>query len=118
MWNYKDAGKAYVKWCAQMALAQNIGVPWIMCQQPDAPQPIINTCNGYYCRNFQPNNPKSPKMFTENWIGWFQKWGERVPHRSVEDSAFSVAHFFQNGGVIITCTTEEPTLVVHLVDHI
>ncbi|CAI8586590.1 unnamed protein product [Vicia faba] len=37
MWNYKDAGKVYVKWCAQMALAQNIGVPWIMCQQPDAP---------------------------------------------------------------------------------
>ncbi|WJX56067.1 hypothetical protein P8452_41762 [Trifolium repens] len=100
MSNYKDAEKSYVKWCAQMALAQNIGVPWIMCQQLDAPQPIINTCNGYYCRNFQPNNPKSPKMFTENWIGWFQKWGERVPHRSVEDSAFSVARFFQNGGVL------------------
>ncbi|KAK2373550.1 beta-galactosidase [Trifolium repens] len=69
MSNYKDAGKAYIKWCAQMALAQNIGVPWIMCQQPDAPKPIINTCNGYYCHNFQPNNPKSPKNFTENWIG-------------------------------------------------
>ncbi|CAI8588192.1 unnamed protein product [Vicia faba] len=100
MWNYKDAGKAYVKWCAQMALSQNIGVPWIMCQQPDAPQPVINTCNGYYCRNFKPNNPKSPKMFTENWIGWFQKWGERVPHRSAEDSAYSVARFFQDGGVL------------------
>ncbi|AES95309.1 beta-galactosidase-like protein [Medicago truncatula] len=100
MWNYKDAGKAYVQWAAQMALAQNIGVPWIMCQQQDAPQPIINTCNGYYCHNFQPNNPKSPKIFTENWIGWFQKWGERVPHRSAEDSAFSVARFFQNGGVL------------------
>jgi len=100
MWNYKDAGKAYVQWAAQMALAQNIGVPWIMCQQQDAPQPIINTCNGYYCHNFQPNNPKSPKMFTENWIGWFRKWGERIPHRSAEDSAFSVARFFQNGGVL------------------
>ncbi|KAL2322684.1 hypothetical protein Fmac_027063 [Flemingia macrophylla] len=83
-----------------MAVAQNIGVPWIMCQQHDAPQPMINTCNGYYCDNFQPNNPKSPKMFTENWIGWFQKWGERVPHRSAEDSAFSVARFFQNGGLL------------------
>ncbi|KAL2322685.1 hypothetical protein Fmac_027064 [Flemingia macrophylla] len=100
MWGYGDAGKSYIKWCAQMAVAQNIGVPWIMCQQHDAPQPMINTCNGYYCDNFQPNNPKSPKMFTENWIGWFQKWGERVPHRSAEDSAFSVARFFQNGGVL------------------
>jgi len=99
MWNFKEPGKAYVKWAAQMALAQNIGVPWFMCQQNDAPQPIINTCNGYYCHNFKPNNPKSPKMFTENWIGWFQKWGERAPHRSAEDSAYAVARFFQNGGV-------------------
>ncbi|KAL2326177.1 hypothetical protein Fmac_025235 [Flemingia macrophylla] len=91
MVDYGDAGKSYIKWCAQMALAQNIGVPWIMCQQHDAPQPMINTCNGYYCDQFQPNNPKSPKMFTENWIGWFQKWGQRVPRRSAEDFAFSVA---------------------------
>ncbi|KAL2326191.1 hypothetical protein Fmac_025249 [Flemingia macrophylla] len=100
MVDYGDAGKSYIKWCAQMALAQNIGVPWIMCQQHDAPQPMINTCNGYYCDQFQPNNPKSPKMFTENWIGWFQKWGQRVPHRSAEDSAFSVTRFFQNGGIL------------------
>ncbi|PNX74130.1 beta-galactosidase 7-like protein [Trifolium pratense] len=100
MSHYNDSGKVYINWCAQMALAQKIGVPWIMCQQPDAPQPIINTCNGHYCHNFQPNNPKSPKMFTENWIGWFQKWGERVPHRTAQDSAFSVARFFQNGGVL------------------
>ncbi|KAG4938605.1 hypothetical protein JHK82_044398 [Glycine max] len=100
MTDYGEAGKTYIKWCAQMALAQNIGVPWIMCQQHDAPQPMINTCNGHYCDSFQPNNPKSPKMFTENWIGWFQKWGERVPHRSAEDSAFSVARFFQNGGIL------------------
>ncbi|KAK7305146.1 hypothetical protein VNO77_43046 [Canavalia gladiata] len=100
MRDYGDAGKAYIKWCAEMALAQNIGVPWIMCQQSDAPQPIINTCNGYYCDLFEPNSPNSPKMFTENWIGWFQKWGERTPHRSAEDSAFSVARLFQNGGVL------------------
>ncbi|KAL2326203.1 hypothetical protein Fmac_025261 [Flemingia macrophylla] len=79
MVDYGDAGKSYIKWCAQMALAQNIGVPWIMCQQHDAPQPMINTCNGYYCDQFQPNNPKSPKMFTENWIGWFPKMGPKGP---------------------------------------
>ncbi|KAL2326182.1 hypothetical protein Fmac_025240 [Flemingia macrophylla] len=45
MVDYGDAGKSYIKWCAQMALAQNIGVPWIMCQQHDAPKPMINTCN-------------------------------------------------------------------------
>ncbi|KAK7251322.1 hypothetical protein RIF29_34403 [Crotalaria pallida] len=102
MGDFKDPVKtsAYIKWCAQMAVAQNIGVPWIMCQQSDAPQPMINTCNGHYCHQFKPNNPKSPKIFSENWIGWFQKWGEKAPHRTAEDSAFSVARFFQTGGIL------------------
>lgn len=38
---YKEAGKSYINWCAQMATSQNIGVPWIMCQQSDAPQPMV-----------------------------------------------------------------------------
>lgn len=96
---YGDAGKSYIKWCAQMAVSLNVGVPWIMCQQSDAPEPMINTCNGYYCDSFTPTNPKNPKMFTENWIGWFKKWGERDPHRTPEDSAFSVVRLFQRGGV-------------------
>ncbi|XP_038893262.1 beta-galactosidase 7-like [Benincasa hispida] len=97
---YGNAGKTYINWCAQMAESLNIGVPWIMCQQSDAPQPIINTCNGFYCENFTPNNPNSPKMFTENWLGWFKKWGEKDPYRTAEDVAFSVARFFQVGGVL------------------
>lgn len=28
-------------WSAKMALSQNIGVPWIMCQQYDAPDPVV-----------------------------------------------------------------------------
>ncbi|KAI9081730.1 hypothetical protein K1719_036278 [Acacia pycnantha] len=92
--NLFDERKAYVKWCAQMALAQNIGVPWFMCQQDDAPKGITNTCNGYHYDTLQPNNIKSTKMWTENWIGWFHKWGQRNPHRTVEDVAYSVAHFF------------------------
>ncbi|XP_028758971.1 beta-galactosidase 7-like [Neltuma alba] len=102
MSGYGEPAKEYVKWCAQMAVAQNIGVPWIMCQQNDAPAIVIQTCNGFYCDSFQPNgnNPKNPKAFTENWIGWYQRWGEKLPHRTTEDSAFGVARFFQNGGVL------------------
>ncbi|KAJ7962918.1 Beta-galactosidase [Quillaja saponaria] len=96
---YGEAGKSYIKWAAQMAVGQNIGVPWIMCKYNEAPQPMINTCNGFYCDNFTPNNPKSPKMFTENWLGWFQKWGERAPHRTAGDVSFSVARFVEKGGV-------------------
>lgn len=28
-------------WAASMAVSQNIGVPWIMCQQYDAPDPVV-----------------------------------------------------------------------------
>ncbi|XP_027331397.1 beta-galactosidase 7-like [Abrus precatorius] len=96
--NYGAAGKAYINWCASMAESLNIGVPWIMCQEPDAPQPMINTCNGWYCDDFEPNNPNSPKMWTENWVGWFKSWGGKDPHRTAQDVAYAVAKFFQTGG--------------------
>lgn len=38
---YGDAGKAYINWCANMAQSLKIGVPWIMCQQSDAPEPMV-----------------------------------------------------------------------------
>lgn len=41
MSSYGQAGKEYINWCANMAVSQNVGVPWIMCQQSDAPQPMV-----------------------------------------------------------------------------
>jgi len=38
---YKEDGKKYALWAAKMAVSQNIGVPWIMCQQWDAPDPVV-----------------------------------------------------------------------------
>ncbi|KAL6222089.1 hypothetical protein ACLB2K_005481 [Fragaria x ananassa] len=96
-WWYGAAGKAYRDWCANFAESLNVGVPWIMCQQNDAPDPMINTCNGYYCDQFTPK-PNYPKMWTENWTGWFKSWGASDPYRTAEDLAFAVAKFFQFGG--------------------
>ncbi|OWM74486.1 hypothetical protein CDL15_Pgr003989 [Punica granatum] len=98
MGSYGSNGKSYVDWCAKLAQSFNIEVPWIMCQQGDAPQPMINTCNGWYCDQFNPNNKNSPKIWTENWTGWFKDWGMQDPHRTAEDVAFAVARFFQYGG--------------------
>uniref|UniRef100_A0A6N2MX78 Beta-galactosidase n=1 Tax=Salix viminalis TaxID=40686 RepID=A0A6N2MX78_SALVM len=92
---YGEAGKSYVKWCAQMAVAQNTGC----CIMSRCSSTVINTCNGFYCDAFTPNNPKNPKIWTENWTGWFKKWGQKDPHRTAEDLAFSVARFFQHNGV-------------------
>lgn len=95
---YGPRAKPYVNWAAKMATSLDTGVPWVMCQQPDAPDPIINTCNGFYCDQFKQNSDKTPKMWTENWTGWFLSFGGAVPYRPVEDIAFSVARFFQRGG--------------------
>ncbi|XP_057454739.1 beta-galactosidase 8-like [Lotus japonicus] len=96
--HYGSAGKSYIKWAASMATSLDTGVPWVMCQQADAPDPIINTCNGFYCDQFTPNSNTKPKMWTENWSGWFLSFGGAVPYRPVEDLAFAVARFFQRGG--------------------
>ncbi|GLT81831.1 hypothetical protein SLE2022_002610 [Rubroshorea leprosula] len=95
---YGSAAKSYIKWAAGMAISLDTGVPWVMCQQADAPDPIINTCNGFYCDQFTPNSNTKPKMWTENWSGWFLSFGGAAPYRPVEDLAFAVARFYQRGG--------------------
>lgn len=45
---YGEGGKRYAKWAAEMAVAQNIGVPWIMCQQFDAPPIVVCKCINTY----------------------------------------------------------------------
>nr|KYP36940.1 Beta-galactosidase [Cajanus cajan] len=100
-WEIGAPGKAYTKWAAQMAVGLDTGVPWIMCKQEDAPDPVIDTCNGFYCENFTPNEKYKPKMWTENWTGWYTEFGGAVPRRPAEDLAFSVARFVQNGGSFV-----------------
>ncbi|KAJ4959380.1 hypothetical protein NE237_026491 [Protea cynaroides] len=94
-------GKAYTNWAAKMAVGLGTGVPWVMCKQDDAPDPVINACNGFYCDWFSPNKAYKPKIWTENWTGWFTGFGGPVPHRPAEDLAFSVARFIQKGGSFV-----------------
>lgn len=42
---YGEGGKRYAAWAAQMAVSQNTGVPWIMCQQFDAPPSVVRVYN-------------------------------------------------------------------------
>jgi beta-galactosidase len=41
-WEIGAPGKAYTKWAAQMAVGLDTGVPWIMCKQEDAPDPVVS----------------------------------------------------------------------------
>ncbi|KAG0456769.1 hypothetical protein HPP92_024557 [Vanilla planifolia] len=95
------AGRAYVDWAANMAVGMDTGVPWVMCKEDDAPDPVINACNGFYCDAFSPNKPYKPMMWTEAWSGWFTEFGGTIHQRPVEDLAFAVARFIQKGGSFI-----------------
>lgn len=35
------AGHAYMTWAAQMAVGMGTGVPWVMCKEDDAPDPVV-----------------------------------------------------------------------------
>ncbi|XBI69724.1 hypothetical protein VPH35_064368 [Triticum aestivum] len=95
------AGKSYSDWAAKMAVGLDTGVPWVMCKQEDAPDPVINACNGFYCDAFTPNAPSKPTMWTEAWTGWFTEFGGTIRKRPVEDLSFAVARFVQKGGSFI-----------------
>lgn len=38
---FGSSGPRYVRWAAAMAVALETGVPWMMCKQDDAPDPVV-----------------------------------------------------------------------------
>ncbi|KAI3861630.1 hypothetical protein MKW98_000582 [Papaver atlanticum] len=94
------AGHSYMTWAAKMAVDLDTGVPWVMCKEQDAPDPVISTCNGFYCDAFTANGNK-PKIWTEAWSGWFSEFGGSIKQRPVQDLAFAVARFVQKGGTFV-----------------
>ncbi|KAI4318678.1 hypothetical protein MLD38_032353 [Melastoma candidum] len=99
---YRHLGDSYVQWAAHLAIDLNVNVPWIMCKQKDAPDPVINTCNGRHCGDTftGPNKPYKPSIWTENWTAQYRVWGDPPSQRSAEDIAFSVARFFAKNGTL------------------
>ncbi|KAI9097813.1 hypothetical protein K1719_025584 [Acacia pycnantha] len=97
---YGEGGPRYVRWAAQMAVGLQTGVPWVMCKQDDAPDPVINACNGMECgRTFKgPNSPDKPSIWTENWTSFYQAFGDEPYLRSAENIAYSVALFIAKKG--------------------
>uniref|UniRef100_M1A6P4 Beta-galactosidase n=1 Tax=Solanum tuberosum TaxID=4113 RepID=M1A6P4_SOLTU len=99
---YKENGKKYIEWAANMAVGLYDGVPWIMCKQKEAPPTVINTCNGRHCADTftGPNGPNKPTLWTENWTAQYRTFGDPPSQRSAEDLAFSVARFFAKNGTL------------------
>nr|POF11218.1 beta-galactosidase 6 [Quercus suber] len=97
---FLEKGPSYVRWAAKMAVDLQTGVPWVMCKQTDAPDPVINTCNGMRCGETfgGPNSPNKPSLWTENWTSYYQVYGGKTYIRSAEDIAFQVALFIARNG--------------------
>lgn len=38
---FHEKGPPYVTWAAKMAVDLQTGVPWAMCKQDDAPDPVV-----------------------------------------------------------------------------
>ncbi|KAI3767610.1 hypothetical protein L2E82_17866 [Cichorium intybus] len=93
--SFHDDGRQYVNWTATMAVGQNTNEPWMMCKQDDAPDPVINTCNGMRCEETWkgPNSPNKPSLWTENWTSFLQGYGDDAPMRTAEDLAFHTTLF-------------------------
>lgn len=36
------SGYAYMTWAAKMAVGMGTGVPWVMCKEDDAPDPVVS----------------------------------------------------------------------------
>ncbi|KAK6282884.1 hypothetical protein POUND7_016709 [Theobroma cacao] len=100
---FRELGDSYVQWAGKMAVGLNTEVPWIMCKQRDAPDPIINTCNGRHCGDTftGPNRRNKPSLWTENWTAQYRVFGDPPSQRSAEDLAYSVARFFSKNGSLV-----------------
>ncbi|XP_015955835.1 beta-galactosidase 6 isoform X1 [Arachis duranensis] len=102
--SFGEEGSRYVSWAADMAASLQTGVPWVMCKQTDAPDPLINACNGMRCgETFTgPNSPNKPALWTENWTSFYQVYGGKPYIRSAEDIAFHVTLFIarKNGSYV------------------
>lgn len=40
---FHEKGPSYVRWAALMAVNLHTGVPWVMCKQDDAPDPVVSS---------------------------------------------------------------------------
>ncbi|XP_068651800.1 beta-galactosidase 11-like [Aristolochia californica] len=100
---FKSEGASYVQWAGNMAVSMNIGVPWVMCKQWDAPGPVINACNGRNCGDTftGPNKPYKPSVWTENWTAQYRVFGDPPSQRTAEDLAYAVARWFSKNGTLV-----------------
>ncbi|KAF1872042.1 hypothetical protein Lal_00012263 [Lupinus albus] len=86
-------GQNYVKWAAKMAVELGTGVPWVMCKEDDAPDPVMRQ---------NKSRSKVNRSDLDSYILYrFTEFGGPIHKRPVQDLAFAVAQFVTKGGSFI-----------------
>ncbi|KAK9232991.1 hypothetical protein WN943_023240 [Citrus x changshan-huyou] len=74
---FGEAGPSYVRWAAKMAVELETGVPWVMCKQTDAPDPVYHggtnfgrTASAYIITSYYDQAPLDEYGLTRQ-----PKWG-------------------------------------------
>ncbi|CAG8777916.1 2822_t:CDS:1, partial [Racocetra fulgida] len=99
---YGEDGIKYAEECGRFVNDMNLSALWFMCRQYSHVPGIIHTVNDYYCHqyfeNIRKEFPSAPMMWTEDWPGWPQEFGEAKPTRPAQDVTYAVAYWFAKGG--------------------
>ncbi|AQK93635.1 Beta-galactosidase [Zea mays] len=87
---FGSSGQRYVSWAAAMAVDLQTGVPWTMCKQNDAPDPVVGIHSYTIPVNFQ-NDSRNYLIY-----------GNDTKLRSPQDITFAVALFIarKNGSYV------------------
>ncbi|KAF5205967.1 Beta-galactosidase [Thalictrum thalictroides] len=109
------AGCAYIDWAAKMAVGMGTGVPWVMCKEDDALDPVApaHLTNSLY--NTLLHNLWLFLSFFFVHVGEytphpylflmahkrFAEFGGPIHQRPVQDLAFAVGRFIQKGGSFV-----------------
>lgn len=97
---YGDDGARYLEWCLACGRDAGLEVPLVMCE--GAPKGAIATLNGFSVWSRvaanRKANPRQPVLWTEDWTGWYDTWGEPHHLRPTDDIAHEALRFFAVGG--------------------
>lgn len=112
--------RSYANWAAKMAVGLKTGVPWVMCKQDDAPDPVINTCNGFTAIIFLQTKITNPPCGLR--IGLVGSLFLEVQHQHgrLKTWHFLLLDLYKKADLLSTtiCIMEELTLDTRLVGHL
>ncbi|MCK9412916.1 MAG: beta-galactosidase [Prolixibacteraceae bacterium] len=97
---YGEEGQKYLAWAEQLGHRAGFNVPMIMCE--GASPSSIETLNGNSVwkriEELHKRRPDQPAIWTENWVAWYDIWGEKHHTMNLRVVIPEIIRFFAAGG--------------------